>query len=128
MGRRREISRERVSRDQMNVTREARYIIRRAQQREPRVVTLGPLVFFSTDSGDAWILDPADSLGRCLATDGVELPSGIQETPESFAIEWNVAYAIEGEAIVFTDNSGRQRVVLGYPTAEITRAARKLRR
>ncbi len=103
-------------------------MVERAQQRDARVVTLGPLVFFSTETGDAWVLDPADSLARCLARDGEALPSGIQETPERFAIEWNAAYAIDGEVMTFTDNSGRQRAVLGYPVVDIERAVHRMGR
>lgn len=115
-------------RKEMSVTREAQYMIERAQQCDARVVTLGALVFFSTDTGDAWVLDPADGLARALARDGKELPSGIQETAERFSIEWNAAYAIDGEVMTFADGSGRQRAVLGYPVAEIERAARRIGR
>ena len=41
------------------LAQEIRYIQRRAAERDSRLVTVGPLVLFSTDSGDAWILDPA---------------------------------------------------------------------
>jgi hypothetical protein len=37
---------------------EARYIQRRAAERHGRVVTVGQLVLFSTETGDAWLLDP----------------------------------------------------------------------
>ena len=39
---------------------EARYIQRRAADRHGRVVTVGQLVLFSTETGDAWLLDPSD--------------------------------------------------------------------
>ena len=38
------------------------YIQRRAAEHDGRFVTLGPLILFSTDTGDAWLLDPADLL------------------------------------------------------------------
>ena len=44
---------------------EIKYIQRRAAEHDGRFVTVGPLVLFSTDTGDAWLLDPA---GRRLAT------------------------------------------------------------
>jgi hypothetical protein len=58
-----------------------------AQEQESRVVTLGPLVFFSTETGDAWMLEPEGGLALCLARDGEPLPVEIQETPETFAID-----------------------------------------
>src|SRR6201982_4283446 len=41
---------------------EVRYIQRRAANQDGRVVTLGRLILFSTKTGDAWLLDPADPL------------------------------------------------------------------
>jgi hypothetical protein len=41
---------------------EVRYMQRRAAQRQSRIVTIGQLVLFSTETGDAWLLDPSDLL------------------------------------------------------------------
>ncbi len=37
---------------------EVNYIQCRAAKHDGRVVTVGPLILFSTDTGDAWLLDP----------------------------------------------------------------------
>src|ERR1700674_1381304 len=37
---------------------EVRYILRRAAEHDGRVVTIGQLVLFSTETGDAWLLGP----------------------------------------------------------------------
>jgi hypothetical protein len=60
------------------------------------VVTIGPLVLFSTDSGDAWVLDPAEQLATRLARDDAPLPVHIEETDTTFAIGWTGHYRIEG--------------------------------
>src|SRR5436190_24003172 len=39
---------------------EVRYIQRRAADHDGRIVTIGQLVLFSTETGDAWLLDPGD--------------------------------------------------------------------
>ncbi len=49
---------------------EVRSIQRRAADRHGRVVTVGQLVLFSTETGDAWLLDPSDQLAARLASDG----------------------------------------------------------
>jgi hypothetical protein len=49
---------------------EVRYIQRRATDRDGRIVTIGQLVLFSTETGDAWLLDPADQLAARLAREG----------------------------------------------------------
>jgi hypothetical protein len=43
---------------------EVRYIQRRAAIRDGRIVTIGQLILFSTETGDAWLLDPADRLAE----------------------------------------------------------------
>src|SRR6201993_3842523 len=40
---------------------EVRYIQRRAGDYDGRIVTVGQLVLFSTETGDAWLLDPGDA-------------------------------------------------------------------
>jgi hypothetical protein len=106
--------------------RETECIARRAADRDARVVTLGPLLFFSTSSGDAWVLDPGDSLARCLARDGEALPAGITETAATFSVEWTSDYRLDGDVFVVVKRSGAVRAVMGYPVAEIRRAARQI--
>jgi len=48
---------------------EIRYIQRRAAEHDGRFVTVGPLALFSTDTGDAWLLDAEDHLAARLARD-----------------------------------------------------------
>src|SRR5438128_1837901 len=118
----------RVSLKQPNlVLREVDYIVARAAQFDSRVVTLGQLVFFSTATGDAWMLDPEDGLALKLAEAGDRNPVKIVETANRFAIEWTASYLIDGEAFVTMDASG-QRVILGYPVQEVTLAQRRISR
>jgi len=63
-----------VSFDVPAIMREVDYVVGRALQQDSRVVTFGPLVFFSTQTGDAWVLDPADRFATCLARGGSRLP------------------------------------------------------
>ena len=119
--------RTRLEAPQLGILKEAAYISKRAAQHETCIVTMGPLVFFSTETGDAWVLDPGDGLARCLARDGAALPAGITETAETFAVEWAANYRIDGELMTFVERPGRVRTVMGYPTAEIRRAVRKMK-
>ncbi len=47
---------------------EVRYIIRRAANHDRRVVTIGQLTLFSSETGDAWIIDRDDRLALRLAS------------------------------------------------------------
>ena len=93
---------------------EIRYIQQRAAERDTRIVTIGPLLLFSAESGDAWILDPADRLTTRLAEGGNPRLVRVEETEESFAVGWQGRYGIIGSAFVFSDNeSGRVTTILG---------------
>ena len=82
---------------------EVRYIQRRAADHDGRIVTIGQLVLFSTDTGDAWLLDPSDQLAARLARDGDPEPIRIEENDTAFAIDWNGRYRIDGAAFVDID-------------------------
>ena len=93
------------------------YIQARAAEHDGRLVSAGPLVLFSTETGDAWLLDPSDQLAARLARDGDPKPIHIEETDTTFAIGWKGHYRIEGPAFVYLDQaSGRVTTTLGYPT------------
>jgi hypothetical protein len=99
---------------------EVRYIQRRAADHDGRIVTLGQLILFSTKTGDAWLLDPADRLAARLARDGESEPIHIEETDTTFAIGWKGHYRIEGPAFVYSDHdSGRVTTILGYPIDQL---------
>jgi hypothetical protein len=93
------------------------YIQRRAAEHDGRLVTVGPLVLFSTETGDAWLLDPADHLASRIARDGDPEAVYFEETQTSFAIGWKGNYQIDGDAFVFIDrDTASITTVLGYPT------------
>jgi hypothetical protein len=99
---------------------EVRYIQRHAADHHSRIVTVGQLILFSSETGDAWLLDPADGLAARLARDGESEPVHIEETDTTFAIGWKGRYRIDGPAFVYSDNdSSRMTTVLGYPTDQL---------
>jgi hypothetical protein len=101
-----------------------RYIQRRAADYDSRIVTIGPLVLFSTQTGDAWLLDPADRLAARLAQDGQSEAIHIEETDTTFAIAWKGRYRIDGPAFIYSDrDTGRTTSILGYPTDKLALTA-----
>src|SRR6202030_4042323 len=90
------------------VADEVRYIQRRAADYDGRIVTIGELVLFSTQTGDAWLLDPADRLAAKVARGGENETIHIEETDATFAIGWKGRYRLEGPGIHYTDqDTGR---------------------
>jgi hypothetical protein len=108
-----------------NIGRETDYIVGRAQQHAAHFVWLGPLVLFSTETGDAWMLDPGDGTALCLARDGVKQDYRVTDTPDQFFVEWNADYRIEGDLFVVAERSGRIRSIAGYPVEAILEAIRR---
>ena len=101
-----------------------RYIRRRAAEHDSRIVTIGQLVLFSTQTGDAWLLDPADQLAARLSRDGESEPLHIEETDTTFAIAWKGRYSIEGPTFIYSDGeTGRTTTILGYPTDKLAQTA-----
>lgn len=113
---------QRQTRQSLNLTQEVHTIQHHAAEHDGRIVSIGPLVFFSTDTGDAWMLEPADHLATRLALGGDPLPVLIEETDTRFAIGWLGRFHLEGDTFVYEDNrSGRISAIRGYPVGQLRR-------
>lgn len=101
---------------------EVRYIQRRAAQSDGRIVSVGPLILFSTETGDAWMLDPVDHLATPIARQRTALSVHIEDTHQNFAVQWTGNYQIDGDLFLYREkDSGNTRTIFGYPTARIAR-------
>jgi hypothetical protein len=86
------------------------------------LVTVGPFPLFSTDTADAWLLDPEDHLAARLPRDGDPEDIHFEETGTRLAIGWKGNYRIQGDAFVYIDkDSGRVVINFGYPSANSRR-------
>ena len=114
--------RQRLPRERLRVAEEIRSIQHRAAEHDGRIVSIGRLVLFSTKTGDAWILDPADQLAARLAYNGDPLPVYINETNTDYAIGWQGRYCIDAEAFIYEDNESRRLTAIrGYPIQALLR-------
>jgi hypothetical protein len=102
---------------------EVRTMQRRAANHDGRIVTIGQLVLFATDTGDAWMLDPTDHLAVRLARDGNAEPVHIEDTDTTFATAWTGSYRIEATAFIYSDRqTGKLLTIHGYPTHKLQSA------
>ncbi len=108
---------------------EVSYVCRLASEGESHVIGFNQLVFFSTATGDAWMLDWEDELAICLMKDGVQRPFRVGETVRQFAIQWQGRYHVEGEVFSYIDNENptHARAFIGYPTDAISATITRLR-
>ena len=88
-----------LRRQDFRLSDEVRYIQRRAAQYDCRIVSIGPVLLFSTESGDAWMLDPVGELATAIARQGEALPVHIEDTNRNFMVAWMGNYRIDGELI-----------------------------
>ena len=103
---------------------EVRYIQRRAAAGDSRIVSIAQLVLFSTQTGDAWLLDRTDRLAARLARGGESEAIHIEETDTTFAVGWKGRYEIKGPAFVYSDHeTGAITTILGYPTEKLSLVA-----
>jgi hypothetical protein len=105
-----------------DVQKEVAYITIRAQQGDARLVSLGVLVFFSTPSRDAWLLDAEDNFSLCLVRDGVPQPVRIIDNSKTFTIQWEGKFQINGDLFITGRPSGQVVTIQGYPTQAIREA------
>lgn len=112
-----------VKPEEINVTDETNYIIDCARNNDTRLVSIGPLIFFSTNTGDAWVLDPHENLALCLMQEGEEQTFVITETLKNFSIEWGASYQIDGDKFIVMSNAGRVSIRFDYPVQEILRTS-----
>src|ERR1700751_6080007 len=99
---------------------EVSYIQRRAAEHDSRIVSIGQVVLFSSESGDAWMLDPSEHLAVRLASDGQPEPIHLEDTETTFAVAWTGEYGIVGPAFLYTDRESRRvTTVFGYPTQKL---------
>jgi len=106
----------------LHLAQEVRSIQHRAAEHDGRIVSIGPLLLFSTDTGDAWMLEPADQLAVRLAVGGDPLPVHIEETETSFAIGWQGRYRFDGDTFVYEDKQSRRlNAIRGYPVKQLLR-------
>jgi hypothetical protein len=108
-----------IRQDQTSIAGEVENILRHAMNCQAHIVALGSLVFFSTETGDAWLLDSEDNYALQLMFDMQELDSTINETDANFQIEWQGTYQIEGDLFLFTESSGQSRSIFGYHVKDI---------
>lgn len=105
----------------LSFTSEVEYIIGCALEGSSTMVRLKSCILFSTEDGDAWLLDADDNRALCLLWHGERQPAKIIEDEKTFYVEYDAVFDISGPAFrVSSDNPKiRQRTILGYPAQDL---------
>lgn len=114
----------------LSFTAEVEYIIGCALKGSNTCVRLKSCILFSTEDGDAWLLDADDNRALCLLWHGERQPAEIIEDETTFYVGYDAVFDINGPAFrVASDNRKiGQRMILGYPTEDIAEFVDSIRR
>lgn len=93
---------------------------RAAIQDEATLNCLGNFIFFSTETGDAWMLDHRKDCALRLAENKEVANYTILESKERFQIEWKERFRIEGDLFI-TSRQGEETTFHSYPIDALTR-------
>jgi len=110
---------------EISIHKEIDHIRVSAECGDARIVTLGSLIFFSTETGDAWVLDADDKLAACLMKNFAPRDIRVTETPTNFIIGWTGEFELEDRVLTISDSVGHVVAYAGDIERMISRAMRQ---
>ena len=78
----------------ININKEIDYILERTLEGISKIVSLDKLILFSTDDGDAWMIDSEDKGAHCLMKGFERKPFTAFDTDDHFYVKWEALYKI----------------------------------
>lgn len=113
----------------VSLTHEIELIQKAAAEGRQKIKELGVFILFSTEAGDAWLLEITDSDGVQLARAGVALEVPIDQGPETIEVNWTHIFAIRNRVFEITAYADRSvQVFADYPAQEIHAAMKRIRK
>ncbi|MFC1512959.1 SEC-C metal-binding domain-containing protein [Thermodesulfobacteriota bacterium] len=114
---------------QISLNGEVKKIQQAAVDGKSEVHTIGVFVLFSTDNGDAWLLELTDMDALLVAKGGKALDVDIVESPETLEVNWSHRFAIKDKQLHVTAYADKKEEVLaGCPAHSIRAAIKKIRK
>jgi hypothetical protein len=85
-----------------SITREIEKIQRAAADKKSTIFTIGVFILFSTEAGEAWLLEVTDMDAIQVASAGEKIPVEIEESAETIEINWTHKFAVKDKKVVLT--------------------------
>lgn len=98
-----------------------------AANHEETLKVIGVFIFFSTKTGDAWLLELSEMDAVLVAKDGAKVEVEINESPETIEVNWSHQFTVKDK--VFTTTAYADKTVEPHkdcPAAAINAAIKKL--
>lgn len=102
----------------------------KAKEHASVFVELGVFLLFSTDAGDAWVLEVTESDAIKVAEKGEPVEISLEENPETIVVNCSHTFAIEGKELIvtsYTDQALTQHLQ-DAPAQQINAAMRRIKK
>lgn len=115
----RKSTRDTVSKEDTIITTTAENTALAATKGEPTIDCIGNFIFFSTPSGEAWMLDHRKNYALRLAENYTVLTYRIIESSDRFQVEWKERFRLEGDLFIAI-YKGEETIFREYPVEALT--------
>jgi len=113
----------------VSLVHEIELVQKAAAEKRKMIKELGVFILFSTEAGDAWLLEITDCDGVQLARGGEAIELIIDQSPETIEVNWTHTFAIRNREFEITAYADRSVQVLpGYPSQEIHAAMKRIKK
>jgi hypothetical protein len=112
-----------------SINREVKKIQASAVAKKATMFTLGVFVLFSTEEGDAWLLEVTEMDAIQVAEAGEIIDVQIVENQETIEINWTHKFTIKNKKFVLTSYKDKSEETRDrYPAHSILSAVKKIRK
>jgi hypothetical protein len=113
----------------ISVQEEVERIREVAARKEAKILHLGVFMLFSTNTGDAWLLELTDLDGVQVAAGGERIELEIEENADTIEINWTHRFVVRNRKFVTTAYKDKAVTTHEqYPVHSIQAAIRKIRK
>ncbi len=113
----------------ISLVHEIELIQKAAVEGKQKIKELGVFILFSTEEGDAWLLEITDSDGVQLVRGGLVLDVPIDESRETIEINWSHTFSLPNRAFEITSYADRSvQILADYPTREIHASMKRIKK
>jgi hypothetical protein len=118
-----------VQKAQISLQNAINKIQQAASQGDQKVHELGVFVLFSTNAGDAWLLEVTEMDALQVAADKEILTVELEENPETIEINWTHTFEIKDNKFIITGYKDKKvETIENYPTHPISAAIKRIKK
>ncbi len=100
-----------------------------AAKKEKMIKPLGVFIMFSTDEGDAWLLEISEMDALQVAEKGEKIEIEMNENPETIEINWSHHFSIRKKQFITTAYADKKETIWpDYPAHSIFAAIKRIRK